>query len=183
MKNKISVVIGSWGSYNACNERALGSNWLDFSEYSDWNEIAEELKKEGFCLEGIDEELFIQDIEGITDHSVSWDYQSPEKLFNTLYKAGVLTNDYKYEVMQAFIEVRSYSDFEELVEKKGENWDDEIHIMEGYSWYDYGREVFENYYSNIDDNIANFFDFAGFGEYMGDGYVSKYSDGLIEIRE
>ena len=26
MKNKISVVIGSWGSYNACNERALGSN-------------------------------------------------------------------------------------------------------------------------------------------------------------
>ena len=183
MKNKISVVIGSWGSYNACNERALGSNWLDFSDYSDWDEIAEELKKEGFCLEGIDEELFIQDIEGITDHSVSWDYQSPEKLFNTLYKAGVLTNDYKYEVMQAFIEVRSYYDFEELVEKKGENWDDEIHIMEGYSWYDYGREVFENYYSNIDDNIANFFDFAGFGEYMGDDYVSKYSDGLIEIKE
>ena len=25
----ISIVIGSWGSYNECNERALGSNWLD----------------------------------------------------------------------------------------------------------------------------------------------------------
>ena len=183
MKNKINVVIGSWGSYNACNERALGSKWLDFSMYNSWDEIAEELTKEGFRLKGIDEELFIQDIEGIDDHSVSWDYQSPERLFNTLYEAGVLINDYKYDIMQAFIEVRSYSDFEELVEKKGENWDDDIHIMKGYSWDDYGREVFENYYGKIDDHIDNFFDFAGYGEYMADGYVSEYSDGLIEIIE
>lgn len=27
----ISIVIGSWGSYNECNERALGSKWLDLS--------------------------------------------------------------------------------------------------------------------------------------------------------
>lgn len=26
----INVVIGSWGSYNACNERALGSKWLHY---------------------------------------------------------------------------------------------------------------------------------------------------------
>ncbi len=25
----ISIVLGSWGSYNDCNERALGSKWLD----------------------------------------------------------------------------------------------------------------------------------------------------------
>ena len=61
----ISVVIGSWGSYNECNERALGSKWLDLSDFSDWEEIEEELKKQGFELDGIDEELFIQDIEGI----------------------------------------------------------------------------------------------------------------------
>ena len=30
----ISVVIGSWGSYNECNERALGSKCLDFEDYS-----------------------------------------------------------------------------------------------------------------------------------------------------
>lgn len=183
MKNKISVVIGSWGSYNACNERALGSEWLDLSDYSDWDEIAGELTKEGFCLKGIDEELFIQDIEGINDHSVNWDYQSPERLFNTLYEAGVLTIDYKYKVMQAFIEVRSYSDFEQLVEKKGENWDDEIYIMEGCSWDDYGREVFENCYYKIDDAFNSFFDFEGYGKYMGDGRVSEYSNGLIEIIE
>lgn len=46
----ISIVIGSWGSYNECNERALGSKWLDLSDYSDWEEIEEELKKEGFIF-------------------------------------------------------------------------------------------------------------------------------------
>ena len=29
--NTISIVIGSWGSYNECNERALGSKWHDVS--------------------------------------------------------------------------------------------------------------------------------------------------------
>jgi len=67
----IKIVIGSWGSYNECNERALGSKWLDLSEYTTWDEIADELKNEGFVLDGIDEELFIQDIEGICDSSVN----------------------------------------------------------------------------------------------------------------
>ncbi len=58
----IKIVIGSWGSYNACNSRALGSTWLDLSKYTDWEQIEEELKKQGFKLEGIDEELFIQDM-------------------------------------------------------------------------------------------------------------------------
>ena len=70
MSGNISIVIGSWGSYNECNERALGSKWLDLSNYSEWNEIVEELKK-GFELDGIDEEPFIQDVEGIANHSVN----------------------------------------------------------------------------------------------------------------
>lgn len=111
----ISIVIGSWGSYNECNERALGSNWLDLSDYNDWEEIVEELKREGFELDGIDEELFIQDIEGVSDRSVNWDYMNPENLFNTLYESGVLTNDYKYKELCAFLEVKNYDDFEELV--------------------------------------------------------------------
>ena len=49
----LKIVIGSWGSYNECNERALGSKWLDLSDYSDWDKIVEELKKEGFELDGI----------------------------------------------------------------------------------------------------------------------------------
>ena len=33
MDNAISVVIGSWGSYNECNERALGSKWIKLNDY------------------------------------------------------------------------------------------------------------------------------------------------------
>ena len=57
MNKEIKIVIGSWGSYNECNERALGSSWLTLNDYNDWDEILEELKKQGFELDGIDEEL------------------------------------------------------------------------------------------------------------------------------
>ncbi|MCI9407034.1 MAG: antirestriction protein ArdA [Clostridia bacterium] len=61
----IKIVIGSWGSYNACNSRALGSAWLTLSHYTEWEQIEEKLKEQGFELNGIDEELFIQDVEGL----------------------------------------------------------------------------------------------------------------------
>ena len=108
MHGNISIVIGSWGSYNECNERALGSKCLNLSDYSDWDEIVEELKKEGFELDGMDEELFIQDVEGIEDRSVNWDYVNPETLFNTLKESGVLDNDYKYKVFSTFLAVREF---------------------------------------------------------------------------
>ena len=125
--NTIKVVIGSWGSYNECNERSLGSKWLDLSDYEDWDEIETELKKQGFKLDGIDEELFIQDIEGIEDNSVNWDYMHPKELFETLKESGVLDNDYQLEVLQAYLGIRCWSDFKELVDKYGEHWDDDIH--------------------------------------------------------
>lgn len=82
MENKISMVIGSWGSYNECNERSLGSKWLDLSDYEDWDEIVAELEEQGFELDGIDEELFVQDIEGIPADSVNWDYTHPKTIFD-----------------------------------------------------------------------------------------------------
>ena len=66
MAGNINIVIGSWGSYNECNERALGSKWLDLGDFDSWEEIEEELTKQGFELDGLDEELFIQDIDGIS---------------------------------------------------------------------------------------------------------------------
>ena len=72
--NTIKIVIGSWGSYNACNEKALGSKWLNLSDYTEWKEITDELKKQGFILDGIDEELFIQDVIGIPNNAANWDY-------------------------------------------------------------------------------------------------------------
>lgn len=177
----INVVIGSWGSYNECNERALGSEWLDFSDYSDWDEIEAELVKQGFILDGIDEELFIQDIEGLPSSCANWDYMNPQKLFETLNESGVLEETYKYDIMLAYLEVRCYSDFEELVKSNGSRWDDDIRIYPGFDWADFGREMFDCCGYNIDERLLDFFDFEAYGKYIGDYYAEEYDGGIIEI--
>ena len=171
----INVVIGSWGSYNECNERALGSGWLTLSDYSDWDEIAEELVNQGFILDGIDEELFIQDIEGLPSNSANWDFMNPKTLFETLKESGALDESGKYEVMEAFIEVRCYDDFAELVESRGYNWDDDIRLYKGFDWADYGREMFDCHGYNIEERLLDFFDFEAYGRYCGDYYAEETS--------
>ena len=179
--SEVSVVIGSWESYNACNERALGSKWLNLADYGDWEEIEEELKKQGFDLDGIDEELFIQDIEGLPSNCSNWDYMSPEKLFETLKESGVLDESYKYDIMDAYLEVRSYDDFEELVESRGCHWDEDIRLYKNFDWDEYGREMFDNCEQRIDDRLIDFFDFEAYGRYVGSDYAEEYSGGIIEV--
>lgn len=177
----ISIVIGSWGSYNECNNRALGSQWLDLSDYSDWEEIEEELKKEGFKLDGIDEELFIQDIEGLPSNCRNWDYTNPKELFELLQESGVLDNDYDYEVLQAYLELRSFDEFKGLVNSHGSRWCDDIHLYKGYNWEDYGKMVYDEYGYKIPETLEDFIDFEAYGKYMGDYYAEEYSEGIIEI--
>lgn len=179
--DEIKIVIGSWGSYNECNARALGSKWLTLSDYSSWEEIEEELKKEGFELNGIDEELFIQDIEGI-DADNNWDYEHPKHLFEILRESGVLEDAYKYEVMQAYLEVRNFEEWKDLVNSRGNHWDDDITIWKGYDWADYGKEYFENCCYNIPESIIDFIDFESYGKYIGDYNAEEYENGIIEIR-
>ena len=181
--NELNVVIGSWGSYNACNDRALGSKWLNFADYTDWQEIEKVLKNQGFKLKGIDEELFIQDIEGLPSNCTNWDYMHPQTLFNTLYESGVLECSHKYDVMIAFLEIRSFDEFASLVSDKGENWDDDIHLYKGCDCADYGREMFDCFGYNIDEHLLDFFDFDSYGQYIGSDRATEYSDGIIEILE
>ena len=180
--NEIQIVIGSWGSYNECNERALGSKWLNLADYEDWSEIEKELTKEGFKLKGIDEELFIQDIEGFNIDGLNCDYTHPKYLFELLKEAGVLDDDYKYELMQAYLDVRNFDDFENLVNDKGSQWDDDITIWKGYDWADYGKEYFENCCYNIPENLIDFIDFEAYGKYIGDYNAEECENGIIEIR-
>lgn len=180
MANEINIVIGSWGSYNTCNERALGSEWLDLSDYDSWDDIVEELERQGFQLHGIDEELFVQDIEGIPADGINWDYVNPKELFETLKESGVLDDSHKYEVMCAYLEVRSFSEFEENVRNRGDQWDEDINLYKGYSWDDYGREMFACCCYQMEEHLQDFFDFEAYGRYMGD-CAEEYSDGLIEI--
>ncbi len=179
--NEIKIVIGSWGSYNECNARALGSKWLDLSDYSDWEEIEEELKNEGFELNGIDEELFIQDVEGIPTSCVNWDYVHPKRLFELLIEADVIKNDYKQEVFKAFVEVEGFHTFENRVERRGSNWDDDVYLYENFSWEDYGRHMVEVCGIKIPEELENYIDFEEYGESFRFDGVSEYSNGLIEV--
>ena len=177
---EISIVIGSWGSYNSCNRRALGSEWLNLADFESWEEIEEELKKQGFQLKGVDEELFIQDIDGIPSSGTNWDYVHTKDLFETLKESGVLDDNRKYDTMLAYLEVRSLGEFEENVRNHGDRWDDDIHLYKGYSWEDYGKEVFDCCCYQMEEHLQDFFDFEAYGRYMGD-CAEEYSDGIIEI--
>ena len=180
--NTISVVIGSWGSYNECNERALGSKWLDLNDYSDWEEIEEELTKQGFKLNGIDEELFIQDIENFPNGHTNWDYIHPKSLFELLKDSGVLDDEYAYKIMEAYIDVEGADSFFSRVRDKGHRWDDDIYIYPGSTWYDLGYQFLHDSYGDRLDFIDNYIDYERYGEELRFDGFHEYDGGIIEIR-
>ena len=180
--NTISVVIGSWGSYNACNERALGSKWLDLNDYSDWEEIEEELTKQGFKLNGIDEELFIQDIDNFPDRHTNWDYVHPKPFFELLKLSGVLDDEYKFKIMQAYIDVMGADSFLDRVRDYGENWDDDIYLYPDSTWHDLGYQFLHDTYGDKLDFIDNYIDYERYGEELKYDGFHEYDGGIIEIR-
>ena len=178
--DEIKMVIGSWGAYNAANEKALGSSWLTLSDYNDWEEIEEELTKQGFDLNGEDEELFIQDVDGLPTMG---EYESPQAVFETLYESDVLNDASAHEAFDIFCEVRGWDDFKHIVDSHGANWVDYVYIYPGYDWYDLGREMFEQTYPELleHDVIDNYFDFEAYGESFQYDTFERYSNGIISI--
>lgn len=178
--DEIKMVIGSWGAYNAANEKALGSSWLTLSDYTDWEDIEDELRKQGFDLEGEDEELFIQDVDGLPTLG---EYESPQVVFETLYDSDVLNDISAREAFDIFCEVRGWDDFKHMVDSRGANWVDYIYIYPGYDWYDLGREMFEQNYPELleHDIIDNYFDFEAYGESFQYDTFERYSNGIISI--
>lgn len=177
----VKIVIGSWGSYNECNERALGSAWLDLSKFTLWDEIDSTLKEQGFDLNGIDEELFVQDVEPELE-IVNTDALHPRELFETLQNSGVLKDEYLLKIMLAYCEVAGYESFAAIVRKNGENWADDIVIYPDYTCEDIGREVIEESGLSLPDWAEDYFDYRKFGESLCrfDNY-HEYSGGIIYI--
>ncbi len=150
--NSVNVVIGSWGSYNECNERA-GSKWLDLTDYSDWEEIEEELTIQGFKLKGIDEELFIQDIDNFPGDT-NWDYVNPKSFFELLKESGILDNEYAFKTMEAYIDVMGADSFLDRVRDKGLNWDDDIYLYPDATWHELGYQFLHDSYGDKLDSIS-----------------------------
>lgn len=180
MTGNISIVIGSWGSYNECNERALGSKWLNLSDYLDWDEIVEELEAEGFELDGIDEELFIQDIEGIDGGGTDWDNVHPKELFEMLQESGILDDDDLYELFEAYVEINGYSDWERRVNSDGSRWADDIILYRNQDLDDLAYDLMHEQYE-IPDYLENYIDYKSFARDLSyDGYYET-SKGVLTI--
>ena len=144
----------------------------------------EELEKEGFELDGIDEELFVQDIEGIPTDSEDWDNTHPKEIFELIKSSGVLNDNYKHEIMEAYCEVRSFDEWADLVERYGENWDDDIIFYKGQDMYDVAYNLVNECYDleKMLGNLASYFDYNAFARDLSfDGY-SETERGVIEIR-
>ena len=181
--NTISIVIGSWGSYNECNERALGSKWICLNDYEEWEEILEELKQQGFELDGIDEELFVQDIENFPANVGNWDYVNPQTLFETLKKSGVLDDDDKYEKMEIYCDIEGYDAWVRLVDQYEENWDDDIYLYPDFDWYDLGYYfLHEVDCVQIPEFLENYIDYKSYGEQFSYDGFHEYDGGIVEIR-
>ena len=80
------------------------------------------------------------------------------------------------------IRLRCYDDFEEKVNSRGEHWDDNINLWQGYDWEEYGDEMLANCCYDIPEEIKDFIDLERYGRYCGEEYLQEYSDGLIEIQ-
>ncbi len=183
MVNEINVVIGSWGSYNECNEKALGSKWLCLNDYDDWDEIAEELEKQGFKLDGIDEELFIQDIENFITTGVNWDYVHPQSLFELLKNSGILDDEEKYEKAVIYCEIEGYHSWQTEVEAHEDNWDEDIYLYPDMDWYDLGYHfIHEVDCIEIPERLEDYIDYKRYGEQLSYDGFHEYDGGIVEIR-
>ena len=180
--NRISVVVGSWGSYNECNERALGSEWIDFNDYDTWKEIVEELKKEGFDLDGTDKELFVQDIEGIEDRSTNWDYVNPREIFELVKKSGILCDEYKYSLFESYLEVYSFDEWKKLVKDYEKDWCADLVFYPNASILEAAHEIAGSY--NLEErlgNLAAYFDYDAFARGLSDEGYTETKNGVLLV--
>lgn len=178
----MKIVIGSWGSYNECNERALGSKWLDLGDFNEWEEIEEELKNQGFELDGIDEELFIQDIEG--DWGFNCDYMHPKRLFELMLEGNLHFNGQE-ELALAYIEARSWEDLVSLIESKGKHWDEDIYFYKDMTPEEVAEQMINDCYPDLDFSRMGWISSYVTIDYKGIASDEPYyevSGGTIEIR-
>lgn len=180
--NEIKMTI-SYNTHDAENNtQALTSSPLDLSKYSSWEEIREELANQGFVLEEFENCLVVENLQNISEEMFKLQQWHPKHVFNLLNAAGVLTDGRRFETMKAVAEVRGLDEFADLVEHRGDAWDEGIYIYEGYDWYDFGKMVCEVNEYKIPKNLEYFIDYEAYGESFSlNANVYSYSNGIIEL--
>lgn len=174
MENGIKMVIGSYGSYAAANNKALGSKWLDLADFSDWSDVLDELTAEGFDLAGEDAELFVQDVEGLPSDIADG---NPETIFNILKNAGMLEPGADSRLFETFIGLYGWDDFAELVENNGDSWADDITFYDGQTLEDVAEELFFECY-DVPDDLRPYIDINAFARDLS---FNGYAAGLYGV--
>ena len=80
--------------------------------------------------------------------------------------------------------MRSFDEWADLVERYGENWDDDIIFYKGQDMYDVAYNLVNECYDleKMLGNLASYFDYNAFARDLSfDGY-SETERGVIEIR-
>ena len=180
MNNEIKMIVGYKTIDAENNTRVLSSDWLCLSNYDSWGEIEDELQNHG--IDSYDGEWMLLDVENLPGYDKRWNDWDPERLFNLIKDSEILEDSYKFDIMEAYVEVRSLDDFANLVDSKWRNWDEDINLYEGFTWCDYGRMVYKNYGYKIPTEIENCIDFEKFGKSFEGAYSAyEYSNGIIEV--
>ena len=180
--NDIKMTISYTTHYAENNTKTLASSPLDLSKYNSWEEIREELTKQGFELNEFDNCLVIEDLQNISEEMSELKQWHPKHVFNLLNNSGVLHDNELFETMEAVIEVCSFNQFVDLVEKLGENWNEGIYLYPGYDWYDFGKMVCECREYQIPEDLEIYIDFEAYGETFSlNANVYSYSNGIIEL--
>ena len=93
----------------------------------------------------------------------------------------MLDDEYKFEIMQAYLEVRSFKEWEGLIEKYDDSWDMDINLYTNQSMIDVAYNIVEECY-NLEGPLANYFDYEAFTRDLSyDGYTET-TYGVLEIR-
>lgn len=181
---KFEVCIGSWYAYNNNTDLAYGSKFIDFSEYNSWEEIEEELVNEGFEIPGKDEELFIQDID-FDFGDFDADSLHPQRLFNLLKNSGIMENESAYNEALAFMEVYSFNDLEDRVERNGLDWNDGISFYNSTDETDVGYSIFmDNFEGAVDSRILEqILHYVDLKKYLRENEYTKTQYGYICVWE
>lgn len=177
MSYDFNVVVGSWGSYNACNARALGSSWLDLSDFSDEDELREELKKQGFELDGIDEELFIQDADGLLAGLP--EHANVFEVWRVLEESGIFCDNYLAERFEAVAEVHGWTEAWRRLEDDDL---DDVTIWKGSSLEDVAWELAQEYIDrDATDFLSRYFDAKAYARDLSFDGFHEFSGGVVEI--
>lgn len=173
MINKLNckIVFGSWKAYNENGVHALGSNWLNMDLFDSVDEVIEELKKEGWTDEEL-EETFIQDYEANANIFNNCDNINIERAIEILI--DIDDSDHEAEAIKAYLENVNNDIYDCL--------NAELYFYEGESMEDVAYNLLNECYQ-IPEYLENYIDYEAYARDLKfDGCYYETFNGVLEVR-